>query len=465
MVITGFGQFTMMWFLHVATYYYILDMQRLELTTKANLGPLPSNMSVLSPGYQRADVSWGSLQDIPEMLLPTAQVPLTLLDAVASLLPVLFLFGCIYSNDLMLWTKVLWAHAWLAIVKGLLDMLTVMPDSSGWNSCQHRLTATGVQAMEHLTTSTNFFTIFIAIGEMELFGPKHDRFLAGIRYCSDMMVSGHTFVTCLYALGFLELIHRMHVANPSQYPLRYFIAAAIFVLCEQAIEISLVIITRFHYSADILSAVVITFLLYTNAPLVIYAKWWSQAFGDLDTKHEGTIWVPPCCIPFCDLKGTCNNKRGQHKLVWEDDEAVMEEELLARCFGRGITNASGGGLIGFVVAVDVGEPNAQRKNSPSTSFSGINTKDTGTFYQVLIHNEEKKDTLQEWELKWYAHSQVEIGKVLDARVKEMWEDALKFLKNPHTRQWTFVDLLHDSEGTMRRLRGRLLLPPEMEDMT
>ena len=47
------------------------------------------------------------------------------------------------------------------------------------------------------------------------------------------------------------------------------------------LEIFLVLSNRFHYTTDVVLAVLLTFLWYTSAPICIAAKWWAQLLGSI----------------------------------------------------------------------------------------------------------------------------------------------------------------------------------------
>merc|ERR1712205_86825 len=97
-------------------------------------------------------------------------------------------------DDLTCWTKVLLCNALLAIGKGLLGWITVVPDSAGWAVCRQRLGDDGGAWMKEARSTWDIFTL-----EQ---GAQH---VGHLRWCGDMMWSGHTYFTCLYALGTYEL--------------------------------------------------------------------------------------------------------------------------------------------------------------------------------------------------------------------------------------------------------------------
>lgn len=179
-----------------------------------------------------------------------------------------------------------------------------------------------------------------------------------------MMYSGHTYMTCLYALALIELVRSHFSVRPSE-PNRWrnlalVWAVILFCLAEQAIELVLVLKNRFHYTMDVFMAILLTFLWFTSSPLCVAAKSWvhwpwtlpfhgvphvdaeghsaavkksMDKFKDVhawydefgpnsknptvqivalnERSFDGDIFVPECCAPFCCFPGN-------HHVVLED---------------------------------------------------------------------------------------------------------------------------------------------------
>lgn len=226
-------------------------------------------------------------------------------------------------------------------------MATVEPDSSGWVNCQHRLGGAEVIADFKKLLPNPFVDgyawFLFKVAQFEMFGFHMNHITSGVRYCSDMMLSGHTFVTCLYALGNCELLHRIRQSptiknscSASKVQAMYIFLLGL-IICEQCLEIYLILRDRFHYTADVVVALMAALVLYTNGPLAIYAEWWASSFGEFaPDESEGNIWVPPCCVPFCDPHGDCLAMgNGYHKLKWVAQQQEVwnwkaEEERLAK---------------------------------------------------------------------------------------------------------------------------------------
>jgi len=334
----GCALFLSMVFLHVGTYFYVLNMTNVEqaMRTAPSAEQVSGPFGELSPGLREPDVSYGSLEDPIEGTLGFKAVNIHVLDMVSATLPMAWGAGTILTRDLQLWTKLCTCNAFLALFKGILGMATVVPDSSGWANCKERL---GASNLEFLRTGIpnpfddGMMATFSALFKMELSGPHHDRLGSGMRFCADMMYSGHTYFTCLYALGLVELARRQTLKRMGKdSKMRHVIVYSIilFAVVEQVLEIYLVLLSRFHYTMDIIVAVVMTLLFYTNGPIVLFAKRWASGkhevknqllkdgsefllpVKDHQMRAEGDLYVPICCIPFCSL-------RGYHHLVSTED--------------------------------------------------------------------------------------------------------------------------------------------------
>jgi len=345
------GQFAMQVMLHCATYFYILTMDTYshEVRSVSTPGNFTSHLSM---GWgANASKPLGSLEDPVAAMVSFNHVSLSVLDMVAGALMAAFVVLCFLQGDKKLWTKVLLCHALLAFCKGVIDVTTVEPDSSGWVNCQHRLGGAIVIA-EFKKLLPNPFVdgyawFFFKVAQFEMFGFHTNHITSGVRYCSDMMLSGHTFVTCLYALGNCELMHRIRQNRKCPGPIGQATGQATgqviylffvgLIICEQCLEIYLILSDRFHYTADVVVAIMAALVLYTNGPLAIYAEWWASSFGEFaPDESEGNIWVPACCVPFCDPHGDClGMANGYHKLKWVAQEQEVwnwkaEEERVAK---------------------------------------------------------------------------------------------------------------------------------------
>lgn len=72
-------------------------------------------------------------------------------------------------------------------------------------------------------------------------------------------------------------------------------------LCVGA-DLYLIVKTRFHYTVDIVMAIVITLLIYTNAGMALLAQWYASD-GKRNSAEADIVWLPAILIPFCCLHG------------------------------------------------------------------------------------------------------------------------------------------------------------------
>jgi len=342
-----------MWFLHIGAFYYIHEMERMEAIYVVNQTALAEwngkfldvdGSSFLSPGVYAQTLSYGSLQDPAEAALGFRDIDMGILDKVSAALPITWFFVVIGTDDLQHWTKMITVNCLLAIGKGMLGFMTVIPDSIGWQQCKERETDEGITKMKNEISNPRdgfwgvFWSTFVfeaGLMWQRLGGGK------GVRFCADMMYSGHTYFTTLYALGLLELtrMHTRRFGNNSK--TRLVIVSFVFLICvsEQLLEIVLMLMNRFHYTMDVFMAIVMTFLLFTNGSVCKFAKWWyhwrpdkedrdAQNHGEMiddipeeflqwlrehsniwalvpkqEIRSEGDVWTPLCCVPFCCFWG------------------------------------------------------------------------------------------------------------------------------------------------------------------
>lgn len=254
------------------------------------------------------------------------------------------------TNTLMVYTKCAVCAFFLFAIKGVLGATTTLPDSGGWAICEDRL-------VNHSPKGTlEWFRGNHTL--REFFSPTSPVLTA--RFCSDMMYSGHTMTVTLAALGLYEIVRIYTVAIDfgqgkhdwkSVWAPRIILGFMyIFAVAEQCIEIYVVEKTRFHYTIDVIVALIMTFLWYTNTVIAVFAKGWSdqehhrawlrkwtnqewfevkppsfdnpEGTADWEMlaafaqrfESSGDVLIPPCCIPFA-----CCNLAGRAHLYYDDE--------------------------------------------------------------------------------------------------------------------------------------------------
>lgn len=362
----AFCTFLGMILLHMGTYFYIhqMKMQTKLFQRSKHISPKDFN-TTLSIGWDvnsehlvdrhgvPRSLSFGSLNDPVHYWLGYKEVDISLLDAIAACFPVLFVVVAFLMDELSVWTKVMFCNAALALGKGFFGAITTVPDSKGWSECKKRLDDVGMDWMtSHPHPSfSDFF-------KMELFGSQG----VHIRWCADMMYSGHTYFCTLYALGLYELTFYFTREWSRRWRAFALLVVMVLTIGEQVVEIYLVLLNRFHYTMDVVMAVLLTFLLFTNSAIAEISKRWVFCWvpdrgwerwneGQLknvkkerenlligsnnlpndavivqmrDIRADADVFIPPCCNPCCCMywgTGTWGGTR--HHCIDDEDIGDM----------------------------------------------------------------------------------------------------------------------------------------------
>merc|ERR1719316_1372973 len=141
-----------------------------------------------------------------------------------------------------------------------------------------------------------------------------------LRYCGDMIYSGHTYFVGLFSVGLYDLCRKLtkNIASHNRTVLRCI--AGIVLSLVVLLDIVMILMNRFHYSCDVVLAVWLVFLLYTNGALAIVTEWWASHLWPpieetkrqvckmckrkrVEDDDQGEIMIPPCFLPFCTIAG------------------------------------------------------------------------------------------------------------------------------------------------------------------
>jgi hypothetical protein len=252
--------------LRIGTYHYVHEMMLFAVPAHNN-SYTPDYSSPdwidLTFGKSPANVSFGSLSDpVTTFLGAYEHVNIKFLDYLAALFPFLFLCLVVAVDRPFIWTRIMLCFFILAVGKGLLSWITVVPDSKGWNACKARL--------QNSSHPAEWYAKKRSLDEILFISPVS-------RLCADMMYSGHTYFVAIFALGLHECARLAMSASPwhKRYVVESVIGLAAFL--QQGVEIYYVLKSRFHYTSDIVMAVVITYLLYTNSVIAVVAAWWCSS--------------------------------------------------------------------------------------------------------------------------------------------------------------------------------------------
>jgi len=268
------------------------------------------------------------LPDWGHQLLGREEISTAVLDSLSQLSIVVFAIGTLWLRDLRLWVKVWTCSILLLLFKGSLDQITHLPDSIGWDQCKARLTDTGVEFFSSLRGLSDG-EVFGKMVKMEIVGlnagPKGN--IWPVRFCADMLLSGHTATMFLFLLASCDLARRLTLLASST---TAFVIVCVLIagtLIFAAVDIYLIIVNHFHYTVDCLIAIMLTLLLYTNAAVAIFTDWYA-GLGETEEEitqedHNGMIWVSPFCLPFC-----CFN--GYYHVVEMNADEVLEKQQTNR---------------------------------------------------------------------------------------------------------------------------------------
>lgn len=282
--------------LHNATYDYVHEMVQFQDNYKLRENR-SENEYHLSIGIEPETESFGALNDPLEEYLGYQDIPIAVLDQVALLFPCCFLILAVLMDAIGPFTKVIVCNICLAVGKGAFGYMTTVPDSSGWANCQNRLGPEGLAFMMQDHTAVELLRAEL-IGISNATTGVHNKHM---RWCADMMWSGHTYFTCLYALGLYDLV-RLWTRNWQGEKKRkaFLFIVGGFAVTEQVVEVTLVLVNRFHYSMDVAMAILLTFLFYTNGSIGMVADLWARKNSKpmASVYTDGDVMVPPCCVPF-----------------------------------------------------------------------------------------------------------------------------------------------------------------------
>eukprot|EP00441_Pelagodinium_beii_P020840 CAMPEP_0197660908 /NCGR_PEP_ID=MMETSP1338-20131121/51136_1 /TAXON_ID=43686 ORGANISM="Pelagodinium beii, Strain RCC1491" /NCGR_SAMPLE_ID=MMETSP1338 /ASSEMBLY_ACC=CAM_ASM_000754 /LENGTH=398 /DNA_ID=CAMNT_0043238361 /DNA_START=42 /DNA_END=1235 /DNA_ORIENTATION=- len=269
-LVAAFGFLLQNWQLHIATYEYVHVMRQYNLKEKytptkgQGIEDIP-----LTIGLSPQNVSYGSLDDpVTGMLGPYMDVNTSFLDSLALLFPVGFAVLAILTDRPYAWTRVMICFFWLAVGKGFLAWVTVEPASDGWQKCVDRLAAN--YDADWYAKSRSYCELFA----MYPFS----------RLCADMMYSGHTYTVTIFAFGLFGVTREALRTQTSRYRMAAEFVVSVLAVIQQSIEIYFVLKSRFHYTADVVMAIVLTYLLYTNGAIAILTKRWLKLTKDEITE-------------------------------------------------------------------------------------------------------------------------------------------------------------------------------------
>jgi len=274
--------------LHLGTHYYIFYMETGDAHRQ-------------SEGGQLFDLVGDSVaHDLPREYVVNGkvQIPTILLDA-SGLIPFILCLASYMSAwywnsfSIGLWVKTFLVASCMALLKGVADVITIMPDSSGWASCKERLGEVGLDQLRTMDFKHNFVSTLVATMWHEVEGGDN---LRRVRYCADMMISGHTYFAAVFSLSAYKQVKHNTTTFPAGRCNKWIrdVVLTICILCLLT-EIFLVALARFHYTVDMLMAVVLAVLLFDSTYVDQLCSDWSRGFywkgsdGDVVDSQDASL--------------------------------------------------------------------------------------------------------------------------------------------------------------------------------
>lgn len=262
MLLAMLGFFLQNFQLRIGTYYYVHKMVQQDLhMSYVPPGALNLTQSIfLTSGVAPQNVSFGSLNDpVTGFFFRYRSIDIGFLDLLAMAFPACFSMLAIAMDKPQVWTRIMLSFFVLAVGKGLFSWITVEPDSSGWQLCRDRLA--------HSNYPVAWYAEKRSVMELLFMHPLS-------RLCADMMWSGHTYMVTLFALGLHECTRLAMRCRRAEHRILAETSVTVAAFLQQAVEIYFVLQSHFHYTADVVMAVFVTYLLYTNSTIAFFTMQW-----------------------------------------------------------------------------------------------------------------------------------------------------------------------------------------------
>jgi len=207
----------------------------------------------------------------------------------------------IRTKDLRCWTQALLSAMLLALLKGFLAWSTVAPDAEGWEACQERLGEHGLKYYRRRAGNTllhrdiDMTELLIDILLLEVRGLCMPGAALRTHFCGDTMYSSTVAPCVLFTLGLQEAVRASTDAlEPTvRLAVRMLVRCLlVLVLVSNAV---LPILMRYHYSADVLVALLLGHLVYGNPAVSIMAQQWAAAAARDAAARTHAAASVSCC--------------------------------------------------------------------------------------------------------------------------------------------------------------------------
>mmetsp|Transcript_45156 Transcript_45156/g.130755 ORF Transcript_45156/g.130755 Transcript_45156/m.130755 type:complete len:850 (-) Transcript_45156:56-2605(-) len=305
----------------------------------AESSDMPSWMFFKTISDAALDDAFLDLASNPSLLSGAALPSSAMLDILSEMIPIIFLAFALLAKDLRVWTKCCLCGSLLALLKAFLARTTLLPDSAGWEICKERLGPDRLgnfRVEDFCSFKHGFLFGLFDVLRLDVVAVWLQRGESRYPFCADMMFSGHAYCYAIFSLGLYDLV-RKHTAPLGLLarPLCRFLAGAVL-LVLMCCDVESAIANRFHYTMDIVIALVLSLLIFSSPAIAAATEFWAV---DLDAEHNflesvcagssvarsdkdlGDLLVPPCCFPLCCFPGR------YHLSSLPDRQEAFEQEL------------------------------------------------------------------------------------------------------------------------------------------
>ncbi|CAE7456172.1 unnamed protein product [Symbiodinium sp. CCMP2592] len=262
-------------------------------------------------------------------------------DILLSVLPLFWLAAVVQARNLRLWTRTLLAAAFLALLRGLLSSLTLLPNPLGWQGCEANLRP---EVMAHYQGQQGFADVAKGTG-LVLWLWLQDLAL-GMRLQEHLVcaggasLSGSAFFSALFALAIYDLSRMWTRKMKPHFRSLAHLASGGLLTVLVLVDVSIDVALGRQYTAGVTMSLVLALLTYQSPALAVCADRLlvrgTPALNTLagqappkethqteDTSRDlGDIVVPPCCLPFCGFHG--------RYFLYSQPASEKEQELLAQ---------------------------------------------------------------------------------------------------------------------------------------
>ncbi|CAE8700395.1 unnamed protein product [Polarella glacialis] len=192
-------------------------------------------------------------------------------DLLSSLVILIWLAWVVSSQDLRLWTRLLFAGSVLATLKGFLAWSTVFPDAAGTAGCKSRLGEDGLMYYRQLNLGESIGplqalqdVLLLTVRGLWMMGRSAHQHI-----CADTVFSTSTSSCALFSLGLYDAVREVcrHSELRPERRATVLSLTGVLLLVVILADLAMAVSSRQHYAIDVLLALPLTLLVYGNLDL------------------------------------------------------------------------------------------------------------------------------------------------------------------------------------------------------